>query len=107
MPKPPTYDFVRLLKKGDISSFDKLYQKFYKKIYLFTRGILKSHDDAESVVQDVFIKIWERRKSLDENQSFESFIFTVFFGGNDESFAPRKDCKIYFDDFIISDREIN
>ena len=36
----------------------------------------------------------------------EWFVFTVFFGGNDESFAPRKDCKIYFDDFIISDKEI-
>ncbi len=37
----------------------------------------------------------------------ESFMFTVFFGGNDESFAPRRDCKIYFDDFIISDNDIN
>ncbi len=36
----------------------------------------------------------------------ESFMFTVFFGGNDKSFAPRKNCKIYFDDFIISDKDI-
>ena len=36
----------------------------------------------------------------------ESFMFTVFFGGNDKSFAPRRDCKIYFDDFIISDKDI-
>lgn len=35
----------------------------------------------------------------------EWFMFTLFFGGNDERFAPRKDCKIYFDDFIISDKD--
>jgi len=34
------------------------------------------------------------------------FIFTVFFGGNDERFAPNRNCKMYFDDFIISDRDI-
>jgi RNA polymerase sigma-70 factor (ECF subfamily) len=44
---------------------------------LFARGILKSHEDAENIVQEVFIKIWEKHKELDENQSFESFVFTV------------------------------
>jgi hypothetical protein len=36
----------------------------------------------------------------------DSIMFTVFFGGADRSWAPRKDCKIYFDEFIISDKEI-
>ncbi len=42
----------------------------------------------------------------DSKYGIELFIFTVFFGGNDKSFAPKKDCKIYFDDFIISDKDI-
>ena len=77
MSRPPTYDLVRKLKKGDISSFDRIYQQYYKKVYLFARGILKSHEDAENIVQEVFIKIWEKHKELDENQSFESFIYTI------------------------------
>ena len=77
MRRPPTYDLVRKLKKGDISSFDRLYQQYYKKVYLFARGILKSHEDAENIVQEVFIKIWEKHKELDENQSFESFVYTI------------------------------
>jgi len=36
----------------------------------------------------------------------EWFMFTVFFGGNDESFAPKRDSKIYFDEIIISDKDI-
>ena len=77
MRRPPTYDLVKSLKKGDITSFDQLYQVYYKKVYLFARGILKSHEEAENIVQEVFIKIWEKHKELDENQSFESFVFTV------------------------------
>jgi RNA polymerase sigma-70 factor (ECF subfamily) len=75
--KPATYDLVRKLKRGDISSFDTLYKHYYKKVYLFAEGILKSHEDAENVVQEVFVKIWEKHKELDENQSFESFVFTI------------------------------
>lgn len=45
-------------------------------------------------------------KLKDKQYGIESFMFTVFFGGNDKSFAPRRDCKIYFDDFIISDEDI-
>lgn len=82
MIKPPTYDLIRKLKKGDLLSFDELYLKYYKKVYLFARGILKSHEDAENLVQDVFIKIWEKHQDLDENQSFESFLFTVTYNAS-------------------------
>ena len=75
--KPATYDLVRKLKRGDISSFDSLFRQYYKRVYLFVKGILKSHEDAENVVQEVFVKIWEKRNELDENQSFESFVFTI------------------------------
>jgi hypothetical protein len=36
----------------------------------------------------------------------EFLMFTVFFGGNDKSFAPKRDSKIYFDEIIISDKDI-
>ena len=75
--KPVTYDLVRKLKRGDISSFDTLYKHYYKKVYLFARGILKSHEDAENLVQEVFVKIWEKRKELDASLSFESFVYTI------------------------------
>jgi len=87
--KPPTYDLVRSLKKGDINSFDRLYHLYYKKIYLFAKGILKSPEDAENIVQEVFIKIWEKHKELDEKLSFESFVFTVTYNTS-ISFIRRK-----------------
>ncbi len=46
---------------------------------------------------------WRQKEA---KYGIEWFMFTLFFGGNNKSFAPRKDCKIYFDDFIISDKDI-
>ena len=38
---------------------------------------LKQEEDAEGIVQEVFIKIWQSRKKIDVFSSFESFLFTI------------------------------
>ena len=38
---------------------------------------LKQKEDAEGIVQEVFIKIWESRSKIDIYASFESFLFTI------------------------------
>jgi RNA polymerase sigma-70 factor, ECF subfamily len=38
---------------------------------------LKQEEDAEGVVQEVFVKIWQSRGNIDINASFESFLFTI------------------------------
>jgi len=38
---------------------------------------LKQEEDAEEIVQEVFIKIWESREKIDVYASFESFLFTI------------------------------
>ena len=114
--KPTTYDLVKKLKRGDISSFDELYTLYYKKIYLFARGILKSHEDAESIVQEVFIKIWEKHKELDETQRFESFIFTITYNTSISLIRKKLSEKNFLDEWyrrienemqVVSDVDYN
>ncbi len=38
---------------------------------------MKQKEDAEEIVQEVFVKIWESRNKIDVYSSFESFLFTV------------------------------
>jgi RNA polymerase sigma-70 factor (ECF subfamily) len=38
---------------------------------------LKQDEDAEEIVQEVFVKIWESRSKIDIYASFESFLFTI------------------------------
>ena len=65
------------LKSGDFEAFDQLFKKYGKRLYGFAIGYLKSHEDAEELVQDIFVKVWENRAELDENQSFNSYLFTI------------------------------
>jgi len=70
-------DLAVLIKKGDIRAFDKIYEKYSTRLYLFVNGIIKSQKDSEDIVQEVFFKIWNNRKKINEFLSLQSFLFTI------------------------------
>jgi RNA polymerase sigma-70 factor (ECF subfamily) len=76
-PKEGEIELIRAFKKGDTKAFEKLFQKYHKKLYAFLFHLLHSKEDAEEIVQETFIKIWEKREDFIEGYSFDSFLFTV------------------------------
>lgn len=70
-------ELVKALKKGDVAAFDAIYNTYCHKLHGFVLRYLKQEEDAEGIVQEVFIKIWESRGKIDVYASFESFLFTI------------------------------
>lgn len=62
---------------GDMAAFDAIYYKYCKKIHAFVFMYLKQEEDAQEIVQEVFVKIWQSRAKIDVFASFESFLFTI------------------------------
>jgi RNA polymerase sigma-70 factor, ECF subfamily len=60
-----------------MAAFDAIYNKYCHKLHQFVFMYLKQEEDAEGIVQEVFIKIWESRSKIDIYASFESFLFTI------------------------------
>jgi RNA polymerase sigma-70 factor (family 1) len=65
------------LKSGDRRAFEKIYQAYSPRIYLNILKMVKSVEDAREILQDVFIKIWEKRDLIDPEQSFKSYLFQI------------------------------
>ena len=68
---------IKQFKADDMSAFDIIYRKYSKKLYRFAYSIIKVKPDAEGIVHEVFIKVWEKRNKIDEYLSFESYLFTI------------------------------
>jgi RNA polymerase sigma-70 factor (ECF subfamily) len=60
-----------------MTAFDAIYNKYCHKLHEFVLAYLKRKEDAEEIVQEVFIKIWNSRSKIDIYASFESFLFTI------------------------------
>ena len=69
--------YLAALKNDDIKAFDNLFEEYGKRLYHFAYGYLKSKDDAEEIVQEVFLKVWRNRKQLKPDLSFKAYIFKI------------------------------
>jgi RNA polymerase sigma-70 factor (ECF subfamily) len=70
-------ELVKLVAAGDVSAFGKLFAHYKDRIYSIAYKLSKSTVISEEIVQDVFLKIWLRRDSLDGIQNFSAYLFVI------------------------------
>ncbi len=57
-------------------AFKKIFDQYYEPIRNFLYFKLKDIDKAEDLTQDVFMKAWEKRNSI-ENETIKGYLFTI------------------------------
>lgn len=70
-------EILKELKGENHSVFEEVFNRFSKQLFLFSLKYLKSEQAAEDIVQEVFIKIWDNRKEIKTDTSFQSYLFTI------------------------------
>ena len=83
-------DLIKSLQSGDVEAFDVIYEIYAAKLFSFSLKYLRSKDEAEELVQSVFLKIWENHKYLNIELSVKSYIFTIAFNDICKLFRKRK-----------------
>ncbi len=68
---------LRCIRAGDEQAFRKLFEQYSSTVYSFSMKLTRRAEQAEEIVQDVFMKLWVRRESLDEIENFPAYLFTV------------------------------
>lgn len=90
------------LTKSDQEAFRNLFREYAKRIFVFARGYLKSNEEAEEVVQEVFIKIWNVRASINTELSFKSYLFKITYNYIRELFLKKARENSYKNDILDS-----
>ncbi|NIJ51278.1 RNA polymerase sigma factor [Dyadobacter arcticus] len=72
----PDESIIRKVMQGDESAFAELYNYYKTPALRFTVSLLKDEEEAENMVQDVFIKIWVKRAQIKPDYNFNSYLFT-------------------------------
>lgn len=68
-----------MLRGGSQVAFKQLFDSYSPKLFRFSYSYLKAEAEAEEIVQDVFLKLWENRDKLRNETSFQSYLFTIAF----------------------------
>lgn len=62
------------LKEGDKKCFNQLFRKYYSELYYYGIKIFPDPDFVKECIQEVFIRVWETRKSLAEVENVKSYL---------------------------------
>lgn len=68
---------IKNLIDGDRSSFDKIYDMYAGRLYAFSFDFCKTREEAEDIVQDVFIKLWLIRSKIRNTDNVKSLLFAM------------------------------
>jgi len=66
---------VARLREGDPATFETLYRQSHKRLWRIALAFVHRQDDAEEIVQNVFVRLWETRTSLRISAGVESYLY--------------------------------
>lgn len=62
------------IQKGDVAAFEELYRQYYIFLCLIAEHIVRNHSDAEEIVSDVFVRLWNIREKIDITTSVKGYL---------------------------------
>jgi len=63
------------IRKGDIKTFETLFRSSYASLVRYAKSIVKDHDAAEEIVQDLFFRLWKDKEKLTIESSLNGYLF--------------------------------
>lgn len=74
---PDEKELLLLLLNGNEQAFEKIYRLYSSRLYGNLLKLVKSETEAQEILQDVFLKIWDNRQNIDIEKSFRSYLFKI------------------------------
>lgn len=65
------------LKEGDPFAYEELFKQTFPRLVGYCKLFVHDQSQANDLVQECFIKLWEKHTTLKENQSVESLLFVM------------------------------
>ncbi len=68
---------ILLIQSGDQKAFEFLYHCFADRLYNFVYSRVRVKEQAEEIVQEIFVSLWNKRADLQITDSIESYLFAA------------------------------
>lgn len=65
------------IASGDEDAFKRVFERFRSPLLSYLIRIIKSHEDAEELTQEILLRIWTNRQSLTAVENPQHYIFVM------------------------------
>lgn len=71
----PENEMLHYIKRGDKKAFELLFNTIYMQLYVYCRKFIAEPEEAKDLLQNVFLRFWEKREELDIHTSLKSYLY--------------------------------
>lgn len=71
------YQLVVSLKRDSIEAFNAIYSLYSRKLLLYVAKVVKNKEDAEEIVHDIFLNLWNFRKKIKADTNLTTLLFSI------------------------------
>lgn len=68
-------EIIRRIRRGDVKQFESLFRSSYVSLVRYAKTLIKDHDTAEEIVQDLFFRLWQDREKMKIESSLNGYLF--------------------------------
>jgi len=98
------HDLIRRVQNGDMVAFNDLAAKYKDRLMNVIRRMLNSEQEAEDIVQDTFLRVYQHRDSFNFQHCFSTWIYTIALNLARNELRKRKRFK-FLDIFDLQGKE--
>jgi RNA polymerase sigma-70 factor, ECF subfamily len=69
-------ELIVRLKNGDQTAFELLFLFYYPGLVVYSRQFTADHSEAEEIVQDFFVRFWQKHKQVIPSDSLKNYFFS-------------------------------
>ncbi|QES88672.1 RNA polymerase sigma factor [Rhizosphaericola mali] len=92
-----------LIQNNDERAYLELYNRTFEKLYINANVLLSSHQDAEEIIHDIYVNIWNKRENIHINHTVETYLKSAVHYGCLKKLAERKRNRAYISGIEYSD----
>jgi RNA polymerase sigma-70 factor (ECF subfamily) len=70
-------ELIELISRNNREAFDTVYNRYWEKLFLYIAKVIRDRDDAQDIVQEIFVSLWLRREELPRINSLSAYLFTA------------------------------
>jgi len=71
------HHIIEGLRSGRESAYQQLFERFYRKLVVFAMKYIGDLEVARDLVQDLFLSIYESRRSISIQTSLKSYLYSA------------------------------
>lgn len=68
-------EIIRRIRKGDVGQFESLFRSSYVSLVRYAKTLIRDHDTAEEIVQDLFFRLWKDKENLKIESSLNGYLY--------------------------------